>query len=494
MSTRDIITLFSHLLDTQHQRPTGAPEVIPLLLGEYDVDLPLVTELCRHAGAPIVIADGGDEPAVLGVPVATDIDVPGALHQLIETLRWDQSLEIANSEDDRVVVRVVGELIPENPGDRNFLGALAALLHKDLAGQSLGVIAYDHDQMDKEARAALWKLLTVDLPASGGPMPTNLVVCIGGKDDAQYLGPGPSLRFAVRQNTLVRRHAWHVSEREIARLADGSEPIVLFLGAGASFASGLPLGDALRNEALREFLHDKSGAAVPELVRAFFEWVRDNGRLLATEFASNEKIFSDTLTLERVLREVYYEMHGTKVPRVLAEFAVREKAALGSPSKGILALREVMRKRLRVVVVTVNFDRLVEDGMGDCVTVYVTDKEFAKAPKALNSYLATGEGSIPVLKLHGTIDRPETIVVNVEQTALGLSPERSEALAALIGTLDRPTPWIYVGYSMRDPDVLAELAVPRVALGIDERWVAPVIDQNVDRLSFVVFGGDGWLS
>lgn len=484
MSTKEVVALFLHLLDTQHKRPTGPPEVVPLLLTEYDSDLPLVMELCRHSEVPIIVANTGEDASILGVPIAGESDVPAALRQLIEAITVrGRSLEIEITGNSRAAVRIANEPLPENPGDRNLLGSLTALLHRGLAGQSLGIIAYDHAQMDRQARSAVWNLLNRDLPTSGAPMPTNLVACVGGALDSTYLGPGPSLRFAVRQGTLVRRHAWPVSEREIARLAGGDEPLVLFLGAGASFASGLPLGDSMRNEALREFMKDQSGAPVPELLRGFFEWVRDNDRLLPTEQEeANESDFIETLTLERVLREVYYEMHGTGLPKVLADFAEQEERALSSPSDGVLALREFISRRRGLVIVTVNFDRLVEDKMGDAVVTYSSEEDFAQAAEALESYFKAREGPVPVLKLHGSIDRPESIVANVELTALGLSPARSDALMKLVGQPDHPTAWVYVGYSMRDVDLLAELTVPRVALGIDERWVAPLTDGNVERL------------
>jgi hypothetical protein len=120
--------------------------------------------------------------------------------------------------------------------------------------------------------------------------------------------------------------------------------------------------------------------------------------------------------------------------------------------------------------------------MGDAVATYSSEEDFAQAPEALETYLNTNEGPVPILKLHGSIDKPETIVANVELTALGLSPARTDTLRKLVGHPDRPIAWVYVGYSMRDPDLLAELSSPRVALGIDERWVAPLTDANVERL------------
>src|SRR5205085_176826 len=81
-------------------------------------------------------------------------------------------------------------------------------------------------------------------------------------------------------------------------------------------------------------------------------------------------------------------------------------------------------------------------------------------------------GPIPVLKLHGTIERPDTIVATVDQTLRGLSPAKTSALQAL-GGLRKTLPWVYVGYSMRDLDLESVLALPMFYRNLDERWVSP---------------------
>ncbi|MET7467558.1 SIR2 family protein [Micromonospora sp. NPDC005599] len=488
MSTREVIALFTQIIEEQRKRPDGPLNVIPVLLYDYENDQPLLAELARHLGAVAISADEGDEPAIEGVPLGgpDGSGVLASFKRLLDEVRHPKGAKLVVAKvnsDDYYAVRFEGEPAPVNPGDRNFLGACTSLLHGGLAGQSLALVFYDGSAVDVEARAVLWRMFTEQLADAGVPGPTTLIVCVGGKEiDICYLGRGSSLRYAVQQDALVRRHMWGTSEQQAARLAEGSKPLVLFLGAGASRAANLPLGDHLRDEALRQFLRDASGATASELKRMFFDWVRDNDRLRRDEADGNERTFVSTLTLERVLREVYHESPGQGLPPVLAEFAESEAAALRNPPPGILALREFLLKRKKVVVVTVNFDRLVEHGLGDQAEVFSTDEGFDASLPLLKDKLTTGLGKIPVLKLHGSIEKPASIVANVELTSLGLSPQRSAALNALVGPPNSPIDWVYVGYSMRDQDILPEISIPRVALGIDERWVAPTPDAHVEHL------------
>ena len=50
-------------------------------------------------------------------------------------------------------------------------------------------------------------------------------------------------------------------------------------------------------------------------------------------------------------------------------------------------------------------------------------------------------------------------------------PERRDALLALARRQPR---WIYIGYSMRDPDVTAVLGSDEFQEGLTEHWVGPL--------------------
>jgi hypothetical protein len=134
-----------------------------------------------------------------------------------------------------------------------------------------------------------------------------------------------------------------------------------------------------------------------------------------------------------------------------------------------------MAQQRHLIVVTVNFDQLVEQCVPGQAQVLASDQDFRKCTAYINRYLRDG-GPIPVLKVHGTIDRPETIVATVDATAEGLSPAKTQALRSLTsraGTCNRRLPWIYIGCSMRDPDLEGLLGQQDFYQRLDEYWVSP---------------------
>jgi hypothetical protein len=105
------------------------------------------------------------------------------------------------------------------------------------------------------------------------------------------------------------------------------------------------------------------------------------------------------------------------------------------------------------------------------VEVFVTREKFEDFPSYLDRYMAGDDIKPPLLKLHGTIEQRESIVATVGQAAGGLMPERRDALLALARRKPR---WVYVGYSMRDPDITAVLGFDEFQDGVTETWVSPI--------------------
>jgi len=111
--------------------------------------------------------------------------------------------------------------------------------------------------------------------------------------------------------------------------------------------------------------------------------------------------------------------------------------------------------------------------------VFASDEEFAGAADYVTRYLSGEEKDVPLLKFHGSIDRPETCIVSAEQTERGVPVGKLNALRALIDQ-DRPRVWIYVGVSMRDQDLLRVFNAPDFGNGVDERWVIPYLPDTVE--------------
>jgi hypothetical protein len=84
-----------------------------------------------------------------------------------------------------------------------------------------------------------------------------------------------------------------------------------------------------------------------------------------------------------------------------------------------------------------------------------------------------------VLKLHGTISNPLSLIGSIDDTAAGLRDEVRTVLDTIL-SIERPTTWIWVGCSMRDRDVNAWLG----GLGVrdlDEWWVDPLPGAPLDQ-------------
>jgi hypothetical protein len=252
--------------------------------------------------------------------------------------------------------------------------------------------------------------------------------------------------------------------------------VTLFLGAGASTAVGLPTGNELRNQALDAI----TGTVVDDgtfvsVANGWFSQLQARSALSDAELAAGPKAFVGELTLERVLQQEQFDENQTN-SATLRRFAVMHKNAMD-------ALRAELAGRSDALqLITAARQRLVlETRCGDQVRAFVTEADMAQFPDYLSEYLTVG-GRVPLLKLHGDISVPETIVANLEQTTAGLSVSRDAALSAVIDQMDNmPTrPWWYVGYSMRDRDLDRAWTTPRMA-SFNEHWVSPFLDDTVEE-------------
>lgn len=474
MNTPPLLDLLSELLRGADRR-TGGVEVVPVLMDELAADLHVIAAILRHHGAPLVVA----EDAIDGV-VAGDNGVRQLLSCVL--VQPPSPLTVVEMSQGRQAVRFQGvdAGLSVSPGAINFLGTLTGLLSAELMDQTVGVIAYAETSIDIEHRVALWQFLLDTLPEASTRLPKTLIALVGNEtiDNEHHCRKGPSLRYAAREGNVLTRRRWDNSRAAIARLAPRN-PVIFFLGAGFAASSGLPLGDDLRDDALRRYVADRKGLPADDLARRFHAMVEADGRLLPDELDMSVDDFVDRLTLERVLRE---EVHqgDHRESETLIDFRGQQPAALAAPGASVLWLRRIIDTDRRLVIVTVNFDELISAENAN-VKVFASDDEFQQAGNYVTEYLVQG-GQVPMLKLHGTAGSLGTIVANVDQTAIGLSAARSEALHALISISPGDyVPLIYVGYSMRDSDVLQVLQQPAFATAFTEQWVSPLPDRFVEQ-------------
>jgi len=301
-----------------------------------------------------------------------------------------------------------------------------------------------------------------------------------------------SLRYRLTPWGLDERKTWRQNRFEIADLArfdrDQMPLLVLFLGAGASVAQDLPTGDTLRNEALagltRQSVDRGNWRQVAEV---WFHTLAERGKLQPAELTAGVSQFVSSLTLERVIaveQDIESQIFSTtlrKFSNLHADVVGRIATERSSSTPAYDPLVEMLRHQQRLVLVTVNFDRVIEARCGDLVEAHYTEASLNTLPARLRDYAAHG-GRVPLIKLHGDIGDPATIVANLDETVAGLSSARMEVLQRLVELVKEQAqrPWWYVGYSMRDADLSVMWSSPDFADAVNEHWVAPFLDASVE--------------
>jgi hypothetical protein len=370
-------------------------------------------------------------------------------------------------------------------GEARFLAVVRALFAPELRSTEFAVIAYSEARLDARLLPACFRMVCglQDLPGRLESLRT-LVVAVETQGESPFVHcpPGVGARYLLKEQRVVRRHAPTWLRSEVNRLVlEPGRPVVLFLGAGFSFSSGLPIGNGLRDEAIARILGEDPSSDI-DWARELYR--RQNALLTATERRDID-VFAATLTFEQVMR--IEQDHGVStVPRGLLDFRDVHDAVIGDPSgPAVRGLQDILDNPKKLIVLTVNFDELVEQDHGMKLDVIVDDDVFdAFADRGLNEYLAgyPSPRKVPYLKLHGTISDLASCVASSRQTQLGLSVGKQAALQALL-SIDEPLRWVYVGASMRDVDLKPVLDSAEFRRVADERWVAPFPDDNVEEFA-----------
>jgi hypothetical protein len=509
-STVHVLEFLTDVLKEAERAGRVGMDVVPVVVDDLAQLRPLLGEVFRWAGLPFLIAEqSADGRALRGRSSPPD----PVLRRLVEAFRLDpdgtgvpRNLTVT-TDNDTLKVRVGSDETPTNPGDRNQLGLLTALLDPFLRGHRLAVIAYDETGMAADAKERVWSLLLDDVPHSGDGLPRTLLVIVSAAelDYARHCRAGSGVRWALLRGAVWWRRRAQSDTSDVARLAAGNGPLVLMLGAGASLSSpGMLTGDQLRDKALARQVPDLAaqGASVEVQARELFRRLGPDRRLMPRDERgpadTHEDEFVRNLTLERVLREEVHPLSENAVPPTLKEFGDIQRGALASPGLAVRQLRRMLTLRGRLVLLTVNFDQLIEDGSmvlgpndldpyetsppgprdAPAVRLFVTEDDFEKFPGYYDRYSQDG-GAVPLVKLHGTVDRPETVRANVDVILPGLGENAAALLRYLLAPVGHSTSWTYVGCSMRDPDINGVMGTREFALRTFEQWVAPMADPHV---------------
>lgn len=464
----------------EHQGARGPGTHLVLALdSELERNHEIYDTALRHIEGVYIAVDRMTEARVKGA-----ID-PSLRSVLIEGLRLSAlALEIEIRQDrDDVVVGLASGILPTNESERLIPAFVAALFSRDLSAHSVAAISWTDTRLEVLAKDAVWQLIRTQVAGRRLGSLTTLIFISGGRIDPElHCEHEPGVRFALTERGLSKRKGRTSLEFAVNRLVrDAHAPLVLFLGAGASVSAQMPLGNEVRDYALEHFVGDKIPPPMGELALRFHQWILENDRFLVGEETLTAAMFVERLTLERVLREEF-QRDGRDHSPTLRHLQEKNAQAIQRRKTRVRAgLRTITAKPQRLVIVTVNFDTILEDEFGAEAKVFATKAEFEAAADYLDEYLTNG-GAVPVLKLHGTLTVPDSIVADVDTRSLGISAGAIEALQRLRGT-GRLTPWVYIGTSMRDPDVTEVVGGKDFAERLEEAWVAPFPDPAVSAFT-----------
>ena len=372
----EVVLKWLELVLREHLRSASprTPVILPATLAERLRWMPLIEEVFKASDGVVVDAvtcrDGvscgdieGDAPALLAhvrqfLNDYNAIDPSANLSLKVSSGR----AEVLGAPFDSV-----------NAAQRATREFAAAMCDSRLRDSDLTALVYGEESMDDQTVQLVWRAATGILRAIDGGAPSTLCIVAGdskASPDVNCTGEN-SLRFRVDQKLSVR-HTYEHSVRVIKDIERHNRPempfVVLFLGAGASVADGLPTGDRLRDQALAGITRRHVDSTTFEDVATdWYGELQARGELHDFEMGPGQrKRFVETLTLERVLE---YEQHIDATPNssTIVKFArdhqIRFDELEAMRNAGELLGDPTVRltsHRSRLVLVTVNFDRFVE--------------------------------------------------------------------------------------------------------------------------------------
>jgi hypothetical protein len=449
----------------------NALRVIPAVHDEMDAEHSVLQSVVERHGGAYVRCDPGTTGYRRAKGPMND-DLARYLESLCRGRGVD--VEITEQGDDIHVDAPDGS---EPTGSMQvFYSVLSALASSEL-DQDFALLTYSLDGFDRSRAALLWDA-TLAIATFPPPQLHTFIPIAGGTVDVDaHCGRiEGSVRLVVRNGSTTVRNGDDLLSSALNRILDRIDrPIVLFLGAGASASARIPQGNRYRDLALEQLVTG------PDFEVGFREWLETNQRWLAGEREMPPNLFARGLTLERVLREEFHSLGGrgrSEAPTV-ARMTADCSDALQRLPEGRKALRELGTLLPHLIVATVNFDRLVEQDLGSPHEVLVDQADFARGPSVVGARLVNGISSpLPILKLHGSIERPETLIANIDDTTRGLSDEVTSTLDSIFES-DRPLTWVWVGCSMRDIDVNMWSRRKDGASDMQEWWVDPIPPKTV---------------
>jgi SIR2-like protein len=486
VTTRAVVDIARRVLTLAEETPLGTPpQVTPVMVDDLRQARDILDPALRQIGATVVdigtIAERGCSGTV--DDAALEAVVRGALEH--PAAHGTRTVEFGSDENHRRRAFWGGEIDAgvTSPPDHALLGLATATIDERLRTPGdLVVVFYDEAQLEPFERPFAWQYATKVMPGYIAAQVRHVVVVLAAeRPDEYHLSGNPSLRWSVDGKEVVQRNLASTNGNLTQRLIDDQDShLVLFLAAGFSACMDMPLGNSMRDFALRQLLPDSTRVPDGELPRQFYVLMADQGNLLEFEQGQTNEELARQLTFERVLRE---ELSAFDPSPTLAELERLEAAALAAePVFAVRHLKSMLSGTRKLILVTVNFDRLIEHDEDERIEVFADDDRFAGCVAYIDRYL-DGEPDaerVPLLKLHGSFSEQASLIASIEQTLIGLTSDKADALdRACSPRGDGRVPFVYVGSSMRDIDITLQLSQPRYATQLDERWVMPLPSSSV---------------
>jgi hypothetical protein len=467
---------------------SGRIHVIPLIVEDLSRVDPVFEALTKVWGGVLLNAEDDD----LEGPVAITVDLvrrTAVLEVLGDPSLGERRIALSDGVvgSDGVAdltFAALGDPGERSPGQRTMLGLTKALLHSSLDQHDLAIITYNETLLDLDFKRLMWDLAVKQFEwMSSSQLKTLIFVSEGWVDVDRHCRTGRGFRFALQGGRLLRRYGESDLKAWAGSIVRATGPLVLFLGAGFSQSSNFPLGNSLRDSAIRRLLGLGLGRGIgsTELAQRFHDWVSEkDGWLTGSESRLSGQQYAESLSLEQVMRIERRQFPAEDVLPTLRDFTIHHDRVINAPGsapRSLGALLPLLQRK--VVLLTVNFDRLVETTAQVPLRIFSSPDEFVEAADYIGNYLGGRETDVPLLKLHGTIDVPQTCVISAEQTEVGPDAGKVAALRALLNERSR-VDWFYVGASMRDKDLLQVQRDADFSRGSEEHWVSPYLVETVE--------------
>lgn len=480
MIARPLLEVASRVVGLIEGPPQGqGPQVTPVVVEDLSLLMEVLDPALRHLGAIVldiqkITEEGSGET---NAEEGREAAIAAALENV--SAAGTRSLAFAEDGHGRRRAFWTDELASGlgEPVPHPLLGLATASIDARLTSPDrLVVVAYREADLEPLEQPLAWNYVCGVLPQNLPPAVEHVVVLVGAERPLEHHFTGePSLRWCVERDQVVQRNLSSTNAQLSRRLVEFSEEhLVLFLAAGFSACMGMPLGNEMRDYALRQLLPMSSDLPDWQLPGEFYRLMADQDNLLELEKARDLGELAAGLTFERVL---YEELRTFAPSPTLAELERREEKALAGPSTGAVRhLRSMLEGERRLILVTVNFDRLIEHEETR-VEVFADEAGFANCVDYLDAYIGGSADAprVPLLKLHGSFSEQTTLVATIEQTLRGLTATKQASLERVCqASGGGRVPFVYVGSSMRDLDVTGQLSQPAYARWLDERWVAPL--------------------